>query len=221
VLTVNFTKTAANTWNYQITIPAADVGQSGAPVVIKSGTLGFNGNGQLTNPAGNITGINIANLADGANPLTFNWNLYSANNGGLLTQVAGPSSTSATQQDGYSSGSLLNFTIGSDGTIQGVFSNGQTTALGQIALASFANPQGLIRNGSNEFLSSLASGAANVGAPSTGGRGALSGGALEQSNVDIATQFARLIVAERSYQANAKTVTTFDQVTQTAINLVQ
>jgi len=221
VLTYTFTKTAANTWTYQITIPAADVGQSGAPVVVSSGTLQFNGNGQLVSPAGNVTGITISGLADGANPLTFNWNIINPNTGGLLTQVAGPSATSATQQDGYSSGSLINFTIGSDGTIQGVFSNGQTNPLGQIAMASFANEQGLLRNGSNEFLASLASGAANVGTPGTGGRGTLSGGALEQSNVDIATQFAQLIVAERSYQANAKSITTFDQVTQTAINLVQ
>ncbi|HTT34004.1 MAG TPA: flagellar hook-basal body complex protein [Methylomirabilota bacterium] len=221
VLTYSFTKTAANTWTYQITIPAADVGQSGAPVVVNSGTLTFNGNGQLVNPAGNVTGITISNLADGASPLTFNWNLYNPTTGGTITQVSGPSATSSTQQDGYSSGSLLSFTIGSDGTIEGVFSNGQTTPLAQIALATFANEQGLIRNGENEFLGSLASGAANVGAPTTGGRGALSGGSLEQSNVDIATEFAKLIVTERSYQANAKSITTFDQVTQTAINLVQ
>ncbi len=220
VLTYNFTKTAANAWNYSITIPGADVGAA-APVVIKSGTLTFNGSGQLLTPAANVTGIAIAGLADGASNLTFNWNLYGANGGGgLLTQVAGSSTTSATQQDGFSSGSLVNFTIGSDGVIQGIFSNGQTNPLGQIALASFANEQGLIRNGSNEFLASLASGAANVGIPGTGGRGTLSGGALEQSNVDIATQFAQLIVTERSYQANAKSITTFDQVTQTAINLI-
>jgi flagellar hook protein FlgE len=221
VLTYNFTKTGANTWTYSITIPAADVGQTGAPVVINSGTLTFNGNGQLVTPAANVAGITITGLADGANNLTFNWNLSNPNTGGLLTQVSGPSATAATQQDGFASGSLVNFTIGSDGTIQGVFSNGQTTPLGQIALASFANEQGLSRNGSNEFLSTLASGAANVGAPTTGGRGALTGGSLEQSNVDIATQFAQLIVAQSSYQANAKSITTFDQVTQTAINLVQ
>jgi flagellar hook protein FlgE len=221
VLTYTFTKTAANAWNYSITIPAADVGAAGAPVVVKSGTLTFNGSGQLLTPAANVTGITVTGLADGASNLTFNWNLYDANNTSLLSQVSGPSATSATQQDGFSSGSLINFTIGSDGTIQGVFSNGLTTPIGQIALASFANEQGLIRNGSNGFLASLSSGAANVGAPGTGGRGALSGGALEQSNVDIATQFAQLIVTERSYQANAKSITTFDQVTQTAINLVQ
>jgi flagellar hook protein FlgE len=220
VLTYNFTKTAANTWTYAITIPGADVGQAN-PVTLNTGTMTFDGNGNLLTPAANVTGITVNNLADGANPLTFNWNLYDANGNGLLTQVSGASATSATQQDGYSSGSLVSFTIGSDGTIQGTFSNGQTTPLGQIALASFANEQGLSRNGSNEFLPTLSSGAANVGAPTTGGRGSLSGGSLEQSNVDIATQFAELIVAQSSYQANAKSITTFDQVTQTAINLVQ
>ena len=221
VLSYNFTKTAANNWTYAITIPAADVGAAGAPVTVKTGTLTFNGAGQLVVPAANVAGITVAGLADGASNLTFNWNVFDANGGGLVTQVAGSSATSTTQQDGFSSGSLVNYLIGADGTIQGTFSNGQTSALGQIALASFTNEQGLNRNGSNEFLASLSSGQANVGIPGTGGRGTLSGGALEQSNVDIATQFAQLIVAERSYQANAKSVTTFDTVTQTAINLIQ
>jgi flagellar hook protein FlgE len=221
VLTYNFTKTGANAWSYAITVPAADVGTTGAPVTVKTGTLTFNGAGQLLTPAANVTGITLTGLADGANNLTFSWNVFDANGNGLLTQVAGPSATSTTQQDGFSSGSLVSYLIGSDGTIQGTFSNGQTSALGRIALASFANEQGLVRNGSNEYLASLSSGQADVGTPGTGGRGTLSGGALEQSNVDIATQFAQLIVAERSYQANAKSVTTFDEVTQTTINLIQ
>jgi flagellar hook protein FlgE len=220
VLTYNFTKTSANNWTYGITIPAADVGAAGAPVSVKTGTLTFNGAGQLTAPAANVTGITVTGLADGASNLTFNWNVFDASGNGLVSQVAGTSATSTTQQDGFSSGSLVNYLIGADGTIQGTFSNGQTSALGQIALASFTNQQGLSRNGSNELLASLSSGQANVGVPGTGGRGTLSGGALEQSNVDIATQFAQLIVAERSYQANAKSVTTFDTVTQTAINLI-
>jgi flagellar hook protein FlgE len=220
VLTYNFTKTSANNWSYAITIPAADVGAAGAPVTVKSGTLTFNGAGQLVTPATNVTGIAITGLADGASNLTFNWDVIDANGNGLVSQVAGTSATSTTQQDGFSSGSLVNYLIGADGTIQGTFSNGQTSALGQIALASFTNQQGLSRNGSNQLLASLSSGQANVGVPGTGGRGTLSGGALEQSNVDIATQFAQLIVAERSYQANAKSVTTFDTVTQTAINLI-
>lgn len=219
VLTFNFTKTAANTWTYEITVPSADLAAGGNPVV-GQGTLTFNGAGQLVTPAANVTGLTIDNLADGANPLTFTWDLFNANGAGVVTQLAGSSATSSTQQNGYASGSLNSFTIGDDGTIQGIFSNGQTSSLGQIALATFSNEQGLIRNGSNEFLSSLASGAANIGQPGTGGRGSLSGGSLEESNVDIATQFAELIVAERGYQANAKTLTTFDEVTQTAIGLI-
>ena len=221
VLTYNFTKTAANAWNYAITIPAADVGTTGAPVSIKTGTLTFSGAGQLLTPAANVAGIPITGLADGATNLTFSWNVFDANGNGQLTQVSGPSATSATQQDGFASGSLVSYLIESNGTVQGTFSNGQTAALGQIAVASFANQQGLVRNGSNDYLASLSSGQADVGTPGTGGRGTLSGGSLEQSNVDIATQFAQLIVAERSYQANAKSVTTFDEVTQTTINLIQ
>jgi flagellar hook protein FlgE len=219
VLAYNFTKTGANTWAYTVSIPAADVGATGNPVTINSGTLTFNGAGQLTSPGTNLTGLTISGLADGANPLTFNWNLYSPTGGGLLTQVSGPSATSSTQQDGYGAGTLVSFTIGSDGIIQGIFSNGQTIPIGQLALANFPNVQGLLRNGSNEFLASLASGAPNVGAPGTGGRGSINGGALEQSNVDIATEFAKLILAQRGYQANARAVTTFDEVTQEAINL--
>jgi flagellar hook protein FlgE len=166
-----------------------------------------------------VSGISLT-LTNGANPLPVTWNLYSPNNAGLVTQLSAASAASSTHQDGFSNGTLVSYVITGDGTIQGTFTNGQTSALGQIALASFTNEQGLVRNGSNEYLASIASGQANVGTPGTGGRGALSGGALEQSNVDIATQFAQLIVAERSYQANAKSVTTFDQVTQTAIQLI-
>jgi flagellar hook protein FlgE len=220
VLTYNFTKTAANAWNYTITVPGADVGSAAAAVTVNSGALTFNGAGQLIAPAANVAAITVAPLADGAQSLAFSWNLYTAAGAGDLTQVSGPSASSSTTQDGYSSGTLASYLIGADGTIQGTFSNGQTVAIGQIALASFENNQGLVRNGSNEFLASLASGQANIGAPGTGGRGTLSGGSLEQSNVDIATQFAQLIIYERSYQANAKAVTTFDQVTQAAIALI-
>ncbi|HTX16227.1 MAG TPA: flagellar hook protein FlgE [Candidatus Baltobacteraceae bacterium] len=219
VLTYNFTNTAANTWTYQITIPGADVGSASSAVTVATGTLDFNGAGVLTDPTTNVSGIKITGFADGASDLTFNWDLFDSNNNPLVTQVASPSAASSTEQDGYSSGTLSSFNIEGNGTIQGIFSNGQTLALGQIALASFPNVQGLVRNGSNNYLASLASGSANIGAPGTGGRGTLSGGSLEQSNVDIATEFANLILAERGYQANAKTVTTFDEVTQTAINM--
>jgi flagellar hook protein FlgE len=154
--------------------------------------------------------------------MALNWNLTSPGTGtGLLTQVAGPSSTYSTQTDGYSSGSLQSFSVASDGTIQGVFSNGATLALGQLALASFTNSQGLLKNGSNTYLASLSSGQPTIGAPNAGGLGSITGGSLEQSNVDIATEFSNLILAQRDYQANAQTVTTLDQVSQYAINMIQ
>jgi flagellar hook protein FlgE len=220
-LTYTFTKTAANAWNYSVSIPAADVGAVGNPVVLKTGTMAFNGAGQLITPAADVAGIGISGFADGATNLTFNWQLYDANKSGLLTQVAGTSATSSTLQNGYPSGTLSSFTIDSTGIIEGIFSNGQTVPVGQIALATFSNQQGLLRNGSNDFLPTLASGAANVGQPGAAGRGTLTGGSLELSNADIATEFSKLILAERGYEANARAITTFDQVTQAAINLKQ
>jgi len=220
VLTATFTKTASNTWSYALTIPASDVGQTGNPVTVKSGMLTFNGNGQLTSPTGTVA-VAVNNLSDGATNMTLNWNLTGSTGSGLLTQVAGPSSTYSTQTDGYSSGSLQTFSVAGDGTIQGVFSNGATLALGQLALASFTNSQGLLKNGSNSYLASLSSGQPTIGAPKAGGLGSITGGSLEQSNVDIATEFSHLILAQRDYQANAQTVTTLDQVSQYAINMIQ
>jgi flagellar hook protein FlgE len=229
VLTFTFTKTAANSWNYQISMPASELnpiipGGGGAPVpqtgILKAGTLTFNGTGALTTPAADVTGIGIVNLADGANNQTFDWTLYNGASA-FLTQVAAPSSTSSTHQDGAGSGSLVSFAIGSDGLITGTFSNGKTSTLGQLALATFPDEQGLLRTGNNGFAETLASGQAVVGAPGTGGRGTLSGGALELSNVDIASEFSALIIAQRGFQANARVVTTFDQITQDTIALKQ
>jgi flagellar hook protein FlgE len=218
VLRFNFTKTGVNAWTYDISIPAADVGQTGNPVVINSGNLTFDGAGQLLTPAADVANITITGFADGANDLTFTWNLYD-NGAGVLTQVAAPSSPTSAQQDGRGSGSLANFAIGSDGMVTGTFSNGRTAVLGQLVLANFANLQGLMRLGRNNFASTLASGQAVIGAPGTGGRGSLAGGALELSNVDIAKEFAAMIIAQRGFQANARAVTTFDEITQETINL--
>jgi len=234
-LTFTFSKTAANSWSYSVSIPAADLNPlvpqgGGNPVpqtgVLKTGTLSFDGNGNLTAPVDsngnltNVTGITATSLADGASDLTFDWNLLNGKTP-VVTQVAGPSSTSQTQQNGSSSGTLTNFSIGADGTITGSFSNGTTAALGQLALASFANEEGLQRVGDTNYTSTLASGQAVLGTPGTAGRGTLSGGALELSNVDISTEFANLIVAQRAFEANAKAVTTFDTILSDTINMKQ
>lgn len=221
VVSVTMTKNAVNTWDYDITVPAADVGQTGSPVSLNTGQLAFDGAGQLTSPAGDISGINISNLATGANPIDFTWQLRDAAGTSTVTQVSGASAVSMTRQDGYASGTLQSFRIDGDGTIEGIFTNGQTQALGQIALATFANMQGLSRAGTNNFVETLVSGAASIGAPGTGGRGSVAGGALETANVDIAREFAALIIAQRGFQANSRAISAFDSVTQEAINLIR
>ena len=221
VLTYQFTKTGSNAWGYQLTLPAADTGGTGAPTVVATGNLTFNPDGTLATPTAPVTGIAITGLADGAANMTMTWNLQDAGGNSLLTQSAAPSATANTFQNGYGSGTLSDFSINSDGTIEGSFTNNQTLALGQIVLANFANPQGLLRVGQNSFQTTLSSGAPAVGTAGSGGRGTLTGGSLEQSNVDIATEFSNMIITQRGYQANARVVTTFDQLTQDTINMKQ
>ena len=128
--------------------------------------------------------------------------------------MSGDSNVSSTQQDGYASGSLQSFTINSDGTISGSFSNGKTHTLGQIALATFQNNQGLQLVGSNTYSATPAAGTASVGAPNSGGRGSLVGESLEASNVDMTSELSDLIVAERDYQSNARAISTANEMTQ-------
>lgn len=225
VATFNFTKSAANTWNFTVTVPAADLGKTGAPVALTSSTstLNFNGSGVLTTPGPiSITMPAGDSWANGATvPATlFKWQLVDRSGSSVISQVAGASATASINQDGYASGSLTDFTVANDGTIEGTFSNGRSAALGQLALAQFANLQGMNRNGNNEYLASIGSGPATVGTPGTGGRGTLSGGALELSNANISSEFTQLIMDERGFQANARAITTFDNITQESLNLI-
>ena len=231
--TVTMTATSATTFAVVGSVSGAmGTATVGTPFVsgplsftINAGSTAFATGDTITVPTtpltlGNITAIPITGFADGATNQTFNWNVLNGTTP-VISQVAAPNSTTAANQDGNSSGSLENFTIGSDGIITGSFSNGDTQALGQIALASFANNNGLQLNGSTDFTPTLASGPAVVGVPGSGQLGTLSGGSLELSNVDIATEFANLIVAQRGFEADAKAVTTFDQITQDTIALKQ
>ena len=112
---------------------------------------------------------------------------------------------------------LNSYVVEKDGIVSGTFSNGQTRTIGQVAVASFANPQGLTLNGNNDFTSTTASGSAVIGVAGTGGRGSIASASVEQSNVDVAQQFAQLIVFQRAYEANAKAITAFDQLEQDTI----
>jgi len=219
-LTFNFTQTANNQWTYTVTIPAADVGETGDPVSVGTGKLQFDGNGSLTSPTANVA-LSVTGLADGASTLNVNWQLFNSQGTSNLTESGTASAASNISQNGFSGGTLTSFNVTSDGVIQGLFSNGETITLGQIALANFANLQGLENVGGNDYAATLASGPAIIGGAGSGGLGTIQDGALEESNVDMATEFANLIMAERDYQANAKAITTADNVTQTAINLIQ
>jgi flagellar hook protein FlgE len=215
--TVNFTKTADNTWSYAISLPAGDA--TGTPVN-NTGTLTFSSSGALLTPAANVKGISFPTLSDGANDMTFNWDLYNTAGAPQIGQTVGTSTATASTQDGFASGSYKSFSVDSAGVISAGFSNGQTVTIGQIAVASVTNVEGLTVEGGNNYQTTAASGAASVGAPGAGGRGSIEDDTLEQSNVDISTEFANLIVAQRAFEANSKTVTTFDTVTQETINMI-
>ncbi|HXW90259.1 MAG TPA: flagellar hook protein FlgE [Terriglobales bacterium] len=213
VLTFTYTNTGPGTWTYAITSPGATVGAAG------NGTLTFGSNGDLTTPAGSVPGITVSGFADGAANMSITWDLTGPNGTALMTQVAAASSTATTNQNGYSSGTLQNYTVEANGTIDGTFSNGQVQPLGQIALANFPDTEGLQLVGQNSYVPTLASGAAVVGVPQTGSLGALTGGALEASNVDISTEFTNLIITQRAFEANARMITTLDTVTNDTVNL--
>ncbi len=138
---------------------------------------------------------------------------------GGLTQFLGDTSAAALTQDGYQAGSLTSFTIASDGVITGVFSNGQTRQIAMLALAAFNNPSGLLRNGENMWNETTNSGVADIGIAGSGNRGSLIPSALEMSNVDLAREFTNMIIAQRGFQSNARTVSTADEMLQELVNI--
>ncbi|MHB8189189.1 MAG: flagellar hook protein FlgE [Ferrimicrobium sp.] len=150
---------------------------------------------------------------------TMNLDLPTAGTPGAVTQFAGSESVQITNQDGSPSGSLTGFSIGSNGTIDGSYANGKTQVLGQISLATFANPEGLAKIGNLMYQATLNSGNAQLGSPSTGGRGSLVGGSVETSNVNLGTQLTDLIVAQTGYQANTKVVSTTATVLQALVQM--
>lgn len=217
VVTVNYTKTAANTWDYSVDVPTADTGA--ATTTVATGTLTFNSSGQLTSPTGSVA-ITIPAYSDGASGSSLTWNLKNADGSSSITQTSLASSFNSPTQNGQASGTLTSISVLSDGTIEGIYSNSQSSSIGQVAVATFANNQGLLRIGSNNYQATVGSGEAAVGVAGTGGRGVITGGSVESSNVDVAAEFSKMIVAQQAYQANAKTVTTFQQISQATISMV-
>ena len=151
---------------------------------------------------------------------TFNLNLGTVGSyRDSITQFADKSSTKITGQNGYNMGYLESFKIDQSGVITGVYTNGTRRVLGQVALATFTNPGGLEKEGENTYVVSNNSGDANIGASGTAGKGKIIAGALEMSNVDLAEQFTDMIVTQRGFQANSRTITTSDQMLQELLTL--
>jgi flagellar hook protein FlgE len=229
VMTVTYSKTAAGTWNYAMTVPGADVtgGTAGTPYPIPAGSGGtgalvFGSNGLLQTINGaapaDIT-ITTPTWTNGAAATVMSWDVVDANNVASVTGYSSPSTTSSISQNGSAAGTVNNITIGSDGTITGTFGAGQTVAIGMVALANFNNPKGLLKLGNNRYGESQAAGLPNIGVAGEGGRGTLIGSSLEQSNVDMAREFTQMILAQRGYQANSKTITVADELLQDTLNM--
>jgi flagellar hook protein FlgE len=226
-LTIDFTKTAANTWTYAVTVPGADVtaGTPGTPFPITgaSGTLTFNTDGTIKTPAltAGTVPIAITGLSDGAADMNVTWSLYNADGTGAITQVAQTTAVATDTQDGASAAQLTHVALANGGMIVAQYSSGQQVTIGQLALASIRNPESLTSVGDNNYEVSAETAAPAIGVPNTGGRGTVLASSLESSTVDIAKEFTDLITYQRGYEASAKVITTTDTLTQDTINLIQ
>jgi flagellar hook protein FlgE len=213
-----FAKTADNTWDVYATangnVLDADGAMAGAGTPVTLGSLKFNTTGQMVAPAGGQLRVDGLNFGNGSADLAFDVDLRGT------TQFGNPSDVKKLTQDGYTSGQLVSYAINQDGTITGKYSNEQSNVLAQIVLSSFLNPNGLKPMGDNVWAETSASGQPLTGAPGSGtSLGALQSGAVEASNVDLTSELVNLIIAQRTYQANAQTVKTQDQVMQTLVNM--
>ena len=218
VLTFTFTKsTTANQWNYSASIPAADTTAAPTPL---TGTLTFDSNGKLASPLPTdpAPAIAITGLVNGASDMSVNWSLFNGTKA-RVNQFTQDSTVSALAQDGSATANLIRVGIVDGGKIVAQYSNGQQVAVGQLAMVTIRNPNSLIASGDNTYQLSARSALPAIGLPGSGGRGMVLGGAVESSTVDIAQEFTNLIIYQRGYQANAKVITTVDELSQETINL--
>jgi flagellar hook protein FlgE len=216
-MTLTFQKQAANLWDLTASIPSSD----GTMIDNLVQGIQFNDNGsfrQLVGPddgdiSFQITGLSVTQTIGFASGLTTGFD--------GLTQYGGTSTASASDQNGYAAGFLTDVSIGPDGVIDGVFTNGLSLPLAQLAIASFRNPGGLDRKGDNYFALSSNSGIPQVGTATSGDRGSVQSSVLEASNVDLALEFTRLIVGQRAFQVNARAITAANEVLQELGNIIR
>ncbi|HEY4321485.1 MAG TPA: flagellar hook protein FlgE [Gemmatimonadales bacterium] len=211
-LDMTYTNTAPGAWSWTATSPDATVDTG-------SGTATFDGTGKLltfTYPAGTSLTVTPANGADPFN-VTFNAGTIGDTDG--LSGFSKASNAVVSQQDGYGSGDLESIAVDQNGVITGTFSNGVSQALAQVALAQFTNPSGLLDEGDNVFAQSANSGLPVLGFAGSTNQSTITPGALEGSNVDLSTEFTDMIITQRAFQANARVITTADEMLNELVNL--
>jgi flagellar hook protein FlgE len=206
----------ANDWTVDATMPDT---AGGPDVNVGTTTMTWDPTTQTFTPAPSMTLTPTAATGQWAAGATIDVDFGTPGSAEAITAFSGPSSAALISQDGKPAGTLQSFSIGRDGTVMGVFSNGQTQAVGRVALASFANPAGLEKAGDSTYRSGANSGLARIGTAGTNGLGALNGFSLEMSNVDLAQEFTELIVAQRGFQANSRVITASDELLQDLVNL--
>jgi flagellar hook protein FlgE len=218
--TVYFTQTGANAWTWNATLaPAAP----GGPVQVQGGgTLAFDTSGNLTGVTGSPVTYNFGGGSAPNQVIDVNFGpVAGVGTGDPTTQFAQASTVNSATQDGFAAGSLLGISVDRDGFLNATFSNGETRPLAQVALATFPNVEGLAAIGNNNFQETRESGQPLVGGPQTGQFGAIRSSTIEQSNVDLAAQFIRLILNQRAFQANTRTVSVTNELLANLVQLGQ
>ncbi len=203
---IYFVKNATvNSWDSYLYVDGVAVG--GAQ------TLDYSANGALTSPSSGSVAYGTYTPTTGANPMSLTFDF------GMSTQFGDTFSVTNITQDGYTTGKLVGISIDSTGVVQARYTNGRSLQLGQVAIANFANAQGLQSIGNTSWAETFTSGQALNGQAGNSGFGLIQSGSLEQSNVDITAQLVKMIVAQRNFQANAQMISTEDQITQSIINM--
>ncbi|MSQ67310.1 MAG: flagellar hook protein FlgE [Gammaproteobacteria bacterium] len=205
LLQLYFVKTGSGTWDTNSQIDGAAVG-AGSP-------LAFNTSGALSSPLGGSVTLPAFVPVGGGAPLNISLNVSE------MTQYGAPFAVNRVTQDGYTTGRLSGLDIDKEGIVFARFTNGQSTVQGQVALANFANSQGLRSLGNNNWAESFESGAALMGSPSTGSFGQIQSGALEDANIDLSQELVNLIVAQRNFQANTQVIQAESAVTQAILQI--
>ena len=215
------TKDGGTEWNMIIQVPEpAKINYSGeGPDNVVTGSVRFNSNGSLASFHPSTITFSANNGSQGGQSVNLNFGLGTDFNG--LTSFDKDSSTDSISQDGYTGGTLNDLKIDETGTIIGAFTNGKSFGLAQVALASFTNNEGLQSEGGNVFSQTANSGEAVIGAAGTGDKGTIAASKLEASNVDLSRALTDLIVIQRGFQANSKTITTSDEMLNTLLQLKQ